>query len=120
MTGPYQLLGRAEGTAECAVTGAMPALFLNKCAAADVFLRFAEPVDETELRVILSQKDLSRAQALARRSQCELRVLRRRGGKALGKRLARRARMRGRRCATSRHRASDRPSGHCRARRRRR
>ena len=52
MTGPYQLLGRAEGTAECAVTGAMPALFLNKCAAADVFLRFAEPVDETELRVI--------------------------------------------------------------------
>ena len=48
MTGPYQLLGRAEGTAECAVTGAMPALFLNKCAAADVFLRFAEPVDETD------------------------------------------------------------------------
>ncbi len=91
MTGPYQLLGRAEGTAECAVTGAMPALFLNKCAAADVFLRFAEPVDETELRVILSQKDLSRAQALARRSQCELKVLRRRGGRALGKRIARRA-----------------------------
>ena len=90
MTGPYQLLSRAEGTAECAVTGVNGALFLNKCAAGDVFLRAADVVDETELRVILAQKDLPRAENLARRSQCELTVLRLRGGKALGRRLLRR------------------------------
>ena len=90
MTGPYQLLSRAEGTAECAVTGASLALFLNKCTASGVFLRAAEAVDETEMRVILAQKDLPRAKNLARRSQCELSVLRQRGGKALGRRALRR------------------------------
>ena len=91
MTGPYQILSRAEGTAECAVTGAMPALFFNRCAAAGVSLRNADAIDDTEVRVTLSQKDLPRAQTLAQRSQCELHVLRRSGGAALGRRFLRRA-----------------------------
>ena len=91
MMGPYQFLSRAEGTAECTVTGAVPALFFNRCAAEGVRLQSAEAVDDTEVRLTLSQKELPRAQALAQRSQCELHVLRRSGGAALGERFLRRA-----------------------------
>ena len=90
MKSPFEMLLRAEGTAECAVTGAMPVAFLSRCAAEGLPLRAVAAVDETALRCTLALKDLDRARALAARSQCELAVLRRRGGKAAGRRLARR------------------------------
>ena len=90
MKGPYELLSRAEGMAACTVTGALPAAFLSRCAAEGVALRAVEAVDETALRCTVALKDLERAQAIALRSQCELTVLRTRGGRAAGRRLARR------------------------------
>ena len=90
MRGPYELLSRAEGTAACTVTGALPAAFLSRCAAEGVALRAVEAVDETSLRCTVALKDLERAQAIALRSQCELTVLKTRGGRAAGRRLARR------------------------------
>ena len=91
MKDPYQMFSRAEGTAECIVVGALPALFLNRCAAEGIPLRAVVATDETELRFTLPLKHLERAEAIAARSQCSLTVLRTRGGRALGKRLARRA-----------------------------
>lgn len=91
MMGPYRLLARAEGTAECAVVGALPALFLNRCAAEGISLTDVHSADETEVRFTLPLKLLARARAAAARSQCTLTVLRARGGSALRKRLARRA-----------------------------
>ena len=91
MTGPYRLLSRAEGSAECAVSGANPALFLNNCLRAQLPLRGVQYTDATPLTVTLPQRELERARQLALRSQCELRVLSRQGGRALGRRIARRA-----------------------------
>lgn len=88
---PYVWLERASGVAECTLLSAEPAYFLNRCAAAGIQLRFAEAQSATQLRVVVSLRDLERAEQLARRSQCELRVLRRSGGSALRKRLLRRA-----------------------------
>jgi similar to stage IV sporulation protein len=68
----------------------MPEVFLNRCAKEGVFLRYAARIDETELRVVLAQKDLPSAAAIAQRSQCELTVLHRRGGRALTRHAARR------------------------------
>ena len=90
MKSPYAWLGRAEGTAECRVIGAEPAGFLNRCAAAGVDIRAAEAEGETELFVIVPLRDLERAEQIALRSQCELKLLRRRGGSVLGKHLLRR------------------------------
>ena len=86
MKGPYQLLYRAEGTADCTVTGALPAAFLSRCAAEGLSLRAVIAEDETALRCTLALRDLERAKAIAARSQCELQVLRRRGGRAAGRR----------------------------------
>ena len=90
MKGLYELLSRAEGTAACAVTGALPAAFLSRCSAEGVTLRAVEAVDKTALRCTVALRDLERARAIAVRSQCALTVLRARGGKAAGRRLARR------------------------------
>ena len=90
MKSPYELFSRAEGTADCAVTGAMPAAFLSRCAAEGVTLRAVAAVDETALRCTVALRDLDRARAAALRSQCEMTVLKTRGGKAAGRRLKRR------------------------------
>ena len=90
MTGPYGLLNRAEGQAECEVQGAMPAAFLNRCGSAGISVLAADAVGENTLHIVLRLRDLERARQLAPRCQCELTLLRRRGGAMLWRRLLRR------------------------------
>ena len=86
MTGPYGLLSRAEGMAECELTGAEPAVFLNRCAGAGIPLA-AVSGEEGGLRLSLPLRELKRAENLALRSQCELKPVRRRGGALLLRRM---------------------------------
>ena len=86
MTGPYGLLSRAEGMAECELTGAEPAVFLNRCAGAGIPLA-AVSGEEGGLRLSLPLRELKRAENLALRSQCELKSVRRRGGALLLRRM---------------------------------
>ena len=87
---PYVWLERLAGTAECALCGAEPAVFLSRCAAAGVPVYGAEGVTDTEMRLAVRLRDLKRAEAVAARSQCELRVLHSSGGSALWQKLLRR------------------------------
>ncbi|MBE6997597.1 MAG: hypothetical protein E7427_05450 [Ruminococcaceae bacterium] len=91
MKSPYQMLNETAGTAECVVRGANPALFLNRCAAEGISLIAVQALDETTICVSLPLKALERARSAALRSQCELSLRAARGGKALGRRLWRRA-----------------------------
>ena len=79
MKTPYELLWGAAGSAECRLCGALPAAFLNHCAAEGIRLTGVEPESATELRMTLPLRALERAQAIALRCQCELTILRRRG-----------------------------------------
>ena len=90
MKGPYGWLSAAEGRALCRLTGAFPAGFLNRCAAAGIRLDAVEAESETTLRVTLPIRALARAQRLAIRCQCELTPLHKRGAGVLGRRLLRR------------------------------
>ena len=90
MRTPYGWLGGAEGRAECLLSGAVPAGFLNRCAAAGIRLDDVEADNETELRVTVPLRDLGWAEQLALRSQCELKLLRRSGAGVLGRRMLRR------------------------------
>ena len=91
MTGPYLLLTRVSGTADCAVVGAEPALFLNRCAAEGLTLSYVTSPDPTQLCFTLPQRELPRARSLALRCRCELTVRQTRGGRTLGRRILRRA-----------------------------
>lgn len=91
MSGPWGLLERAEGCAECSLSGVLPAAFFNRCAAAGIPLWNVEPCGETEMRLTLPLRALERARRIALRSQCELTALRKSGASVLGKRLLRRA-----------------------------
>ena len=90
MTGPYGFLAGAEGSALCRLSGAEPAGFLNRCAAAGIRLNAVEPESATALRLTMPLRALPRAQRLAVRCQCELTPLRRRGASILLKRIWRR------------------------------
>ena len=87
---PYLWLDGLTGTAECALRGAESAAFLNRCAEAGVAVYAAAPDGDAEVRLTVPLRALERAEAIAKRSQCELDVLYRRGGAALGRRLLRR------------------------------
>ena len=76
MKGPYGWLSEAEGRALCRLSGAFPAAFLNRCAAAGIRLDAVEAESDTALRFTLPVRALARAQKLALRCQCELTPLR--------------------------------------------
>ena len=87
---PYAFLWGAEGSAECRLTGAVPAAFLNRCALAHLRLDAVEPLSDTEMRVVLPLRRLQRARRIALRCQCELTPLHTRGAGVLARTLARR------------------------------
>lgn len=91
MTGPYLLLSRAAGTADCTLSGAEPAFFLSRCAQEGLTLSGVTSLDATEVQFSLPQGQLPAARSLALRCQCELTVQRAHGGKALRGRVLRRA-----------------------------
>ena len=90
MKGPYGWLSEAEGRARCRLSGAFPAGFLNRCAAAGIRLDSVEAESETALSFTLPVRALARAQKLALRCQCELTTLQKRGAGVLARRLKRR------------------------------
>lgn len=90
MRSPYAWLYRLEGSALCRVSGAIPAAFLNRCAAAGIPVGDVEPESETQMRVTIPLRALKRARRIALRSQCELTALEKSGARVLGRRLARR------------------------------
>ncbi len=90
MRSPYAWLDRMEGSALCRVSGAIPAAFLNRCAAAGVPVGDVEPESETQMRVTIPLRTLQRARRIALRSQCELTPLEESGARILARRLARR------------------------------
>lgn len=91
MIGLYGWMNRAEGQAECELRGSLPAAFFNRCAAEGIPILSAAAQDDYTVVVTLRLRDLPRAQTAADRSQCELRLLHRRGGSELRRRLLRRA-----------------------------
>ena len=78
-----------RGELRCEVSGAEPERFLNALADAGTAYWNAERADAFTLRLSIYSRDIGVAEALARRSQCELRRLRLRGAPALAA-LARR------------------------------
>ena len=91
MNGPYAFLNRLSGTAECSVRGAVPAAFLNRCSAAGISVLSVTEEEPGSIRAVLRLRDVRYAEQLALRSQCELKLLRQRGGRFLEKRILRRA-----------------------------
>lgn len=90
MTGPYGWMNRAAGMAECRLEGAQPEMFFNRCAAAGVPVYDVQQLLPGSTAVQLRQRDLRSARRLAVKSQCELYLCSRRGGRAWAKHLARR------------------------------
>ena len=62
MKGPYGWMSEAEGRALCRLSGAFPAGFLNRCAAAGIRLEAVEAESETALCVTVPIRALSGAQ----------------------------------------------------------
>lgn len=79
-----------RGEVRAELFGAFPAGVLNAAAAAGIELWAVESVDENCLRLRLYEGRLAELEELARRSACELRVLRRAGGRAGLRKLLRR------------------------------
>ena len=90
MTGLYGWMNRAEGQAECEIRGVLTASFFNRCAEEQIPVLAAEAQEDYTVRVTLRLRDLERARNIARRSQCELMLLCRRGGRELRRRILRR------------------------------
>ena len=90
MSGVYGLLGRMENYAVCRLSGAEPAGFLNRCAAAGIRLGDVAQESETSLRLTLPARMLRRAEKIALRCQCELTPLRMQGAAVLWRRILRR------------------------------
>ena len=87
----YDLFNRAAGWTLCRVSGALPAAFLNGCAAASVELLSAVPEGDFSLLVRLRSRDLRRAESAAKSAQCTLSVLSAGGAPRLGRTLLRRS-----------------------------
>ena len=90
MTGPYAFLNRANGVAECTVSGDGVPIFLNRCASAGVPVLSAMWREDASLTLMLRLRDTERAAALAAASRCKLLIVRRSGIPALRKTLLRR------------------------------
>ena len=76
MIGAFQQMNRIGGAAECVVRGAEPEGFLNHCSAAGITVLAVRRQDAAELVLTLRLRELSRAQAIALRCQCELEPVR--------------------------------------------
>ena len=89
--GVYERLNRAAGWTECRAAGALPAAFLNRCAARGVALLEAVPEDDFTLRVRIPSNRLRAAMRCAGETQCALTVVGSGGAPRLRRALLRRA-----------------------------
>ncbi|MBR3705312.1 MAG: sporulation protein YqfD, partial [Oscillospiraceae bacterium] len=88
--GVYDRINALSGWTEAEITGALPASFLNACAAGNLRLLSAVPQDDFTLRVCFAPRDTVRARRIAQRCQCSLRVLRQGGAPRIRRMLLRR------------------------------
>lgn len=87
----YDLLNAAAGWAECRVSGALLAAFLNGCANRGLRPVSAEPDGDFALRVRLRSGDVKKAERIARKTQCALEVISAGGAPRFGRTVLRRA-----------------------------
>ncbi|MCD8389395.1 MAG: sporulation protein YqfD [Oscillospiraceae bacterium] len=85
--GIFSFFNRAAGWSVCKVSGAVPAAFLNRCAAQGVALLSVAPEDAFTLTVRLSARDVGRARRIAQGTQCTLCELSSGGALRFGRRL---------------------------------
>ena len=75
-----RLKHRIRGEAEAEIFGVFPEAAVNRCTEAGIALRRVQALDGQTLRCTLDERDLERLRAVCERCQCELRLLRLRGG----------------------------------------
>ncbi len=75
-----KLTYRLRGEAEAEIFGVFPEAAVNRCLEAGIALRGVRAVDGQTLRCRVDEADLARLRAECERCQCELRLLRLRGG----------------------------------------
>ena len=75
-----RLADRIRGEARVELFGVSPEAAINRCASAGLTLRRVNAVDGQTIRCTVDEKELETLRALARRCQCELRLLSLRGG----------------------------------------
>ena len=78
---------RLRGTGEFLITGAEPWRFLALCAEQGIAVQDARTLDMFSVRAVLPMERLAQAERLARRSGCELKLLREHGVPGLRRRV---------------------------------
>lgn len=81
----------ARGTVRIAVKGVEPEKALNACVESDIGFSDARPQDEFSVLITVKSSDLPNVRTIARKSSCDIQIIKTRGGKMLGKAAKRRS-----------------------------